>query len=36
MTRLGRAGFRATAVGAKAHAAAKRRTHTLIVADWDG
>jgi hypothetical protein len=36
MTRLSRVGFRARAVGAKAHATATRRTHTLIVADWDG
>ncbi|MFZ5875898.1 MAG: spermine synthase [Nitrospirota bacterium] len=34
--RLTKAGFRATAVGAKAHPRAKRDTHTLFVADWLG
>jgi spermidine synthase len=33
MARLAAAGLRATAVGARAHATAKRRTHTLFVAD---
>lgn len=32
--RLTSAGFRAKAVGAKAHAQAKHDTHTLFVADW--
>jgi spermidine synthase len=36
MTRLTAAGFRATAVDAQAYAKAKRRTHTLFVADWHG
>jgi spermidine synthase len=36
MTRLGAAGFRATAVDSKAYAKAKRSTRTLIVADWPG
>ncbi len=36
LNRLTQAGFRATAVGAKAYAHAKRDTHTLFVADWHG
>jgi len=36
MTRLTAAGFCATAVDAKAYSKAKRRTHTLFVADWLG
>ena len=36
LKRLTRAGFRATAVGAKAYPHAKRDTHTLFVADWPG
>lgn len=34
--RLTRAGFRATAVGAKAHPGAKRETHNLFIADRPG
>lgn len=34
--RLTRAGFRATAVSAKAYPHAKRETHTLFIADWPG
>jgi spermidine synthase len=36
LNRLTQAGFRATAVGAKAYPRAKRDTHTLFVADWHG
>jgi spermidine synthase len=36
MNRLSAAGFRATAVDAKAYAKAKGRSHTLFVADWHG
>lgn len=36
LKRLARAGFRATAVGAKSYPHAKRDTHTLFVADWPG
>lgn len=36
LNRLTRAGFRASAVGAKAYPQAKRDTHTLFVADWPG
>jgi spermidine synthase len=36
LRRLAAAGFRANAVGAKAHATAKRRSHTLFVADRPG
>ena len=36
LKRLTRAGFRATAVGAKAYPQAKRDTHTLFIADWPG
>jgi spermidine synthase len=34
VNRLTRAGFHATAVGAKSYPQAKRDTHTLFVADW--
>ena len=36
LNRLTRAGFRATAVGAKSYPHAKRDTHTLFIADWLG
>ncbi len=36
LKQLTQAGFLATAVGAKAHAQAKRDTHTLFIADWPG
>jgi spermidine synthase len=36
LKRLTRAGFLATAVGAKAYPHAKRDTHTLFIADWPG
>lgn len=36
MSRLTAAGFRATAIGSKAYAKAKRDAHTLIVAEWPG
>ncbi len=36
LKRLTKAGFRATAVGAKSYPHAKRETHTLFVADWPG
>jgi hypothetical protein len=36
LNRRTQAGFRATAVGAKAYPHAKRDTHTLFIADWHG